>query len=134
MSVCANFFEKKKPLCVYSYMWIPLNFLAKSFVLAKMCLWEVYFFWKKSLNWLCAFSKKKHVCIGARGELKKTELGNREDVREIYMTRQFFKANDLQGHLSGKTKRPIIRWGLWEDVYQMSGVYRFSFGQEVWHK
>ena len=56
------------------------------------------------------FQKKKHVCIGARGELKKeTELGNREDVREIYMTRQFFEAYDLQGHLSGKTKRPIIR-------------------------
>ena len=66
-------FKKKKPSCAYSAKWITLNFLAKAFVLAKLCLWCAYFFRQKPscamclifskkslhvLNWPCAYNKK----------------------------------------------------------------------------
>ena len=33
-----------------------------------------------------------------------------------------------------KTNKPVFRYGLGEWVYEISGAYRFSFGQEVRHK
>ena len=36
----------------------------------------------------------------------------------------------LQGHFFEKTKKSVFRYGLGECVYQISGEYRFSFGQE----
>ena len=57
------FFWNKKPLCAYSAMWIPLNFLAKAFVLAKLCLWYAYFFRQKPSCAMCLIlSKKKSSC------------------------------------------------------------------------
>ena len=56
-------FLKKKASCAYSAKWITLNFLAKAFVLAKLCLWCAYFFRQKPSCAMCLiFSTKKPLC------------------------------------------------------------------------
>ena len=58
--------------------------------------------------------------------------GNLGDMRKIHVTWQFFEAGGPQGHSFIKTKRPFIRiCGAGELVDQISGPYRFSFGQEA---
>jgi len=52
-------------------------------------------------------------------------------MRKIHVTRQFFETSDPQGQFFEKTKKPIFRYGQGEYVYQISGMYHFSFGQEV---
>ena len=51
-------------------------------------------------------------------------------LRKIHVTRQFSEASGTQGHVFEKTKT-VFRYGLWEGVYKISGLYRFSVGQEV---
>ena len=51
-------------------------------------------------------------------------------MRIIHVTRQFFEASGRQSHL----KKHAFRKGPLEHVYQISFLYRFPFGQEVWHK
>ena len=50
-------------------------------------------------------------------------------MRKIYVTRQFFEANDAKGLFFEKKKK--IRYGLGECVYQISGLYHFSLPKEV---
>ena len=70
MCYVLNLFEKKKPSCAYSAKWITLNFLAKAFVLAKLCLWCAYFFRQKpSCAMYLIFLKKKPSCAYSAGEL-----------------------------------------------------------------
>ena len=64
-----------------------------------------------------------------RLDLKKQ--GNGGNMRKIHVTRQFFKARGPQGHFFEKTKKPVFRCGLGECVYQISGLYRISYGQKV---
>ena len=53
-------------------------------------------------------------------------------MRKMHVTQQFFffEAIDLQGHFFEK-KKIIFRYGLGECGYQISGLYHFSFGQQV---
>ena len=44
--------------------------------------------------------------------------------------RQFFEISDPQGHFFEIAKK-LFRYGLGECVNQITGLYRFSFGQEV---
>ena len=53
-------------------------------------------------------------------------------MRKIHMTRQFFEAIGPQGHYFEK-QRHIFRYGPRECVYQISGLYRFLFSQQVPH-
>ena len=48
-------------------------------------------------------------------------------VRKINVTRQFYEANDPRGRFL--EKKIIFRYSLGECVYQISGIYHFSFGQ-----
>ena len=68
-----NFFWKKKPSCAYLAKWITLNFLAKAFVLAKLCLWCAYLFRQKPSCAMCfIFSKKKaFMCLIGHVLIKK---------------------------------------------------------------
>ena len=50
-------------------------------------------------------------------------------MHKIHVTWQFFEATDPQGHFFEKKR--IIRYGLGKWLYQISGLYRFSFAQEV---
>ena len=50
-------------------------------------------------------------------------------MRKIHVTLQFFEAGGPQGHFFEKTKKPVLRYGLGECLYQISGLYHFSFGQ-----
>ena len=54
-------------------------------------------------------------------------------MRKIHMTRQFFDASGRHGDLIEKTKNPFLDKvnGSREYVCQISGLYRFSFGQET---
>ena len=47
----------------------------------------------------------------------------------MYMLRQFFKGSDPECHFFEKK----IRYPLDDDVYQISGLYWFSFGKGVKH-
>ena len=48
------------------------------------------------------------------------------------MTRQFFEPSAPRGPFLAKTKKNLpFRYGLGECVYQILGLYRFSFGQGV---
>ena len=47
------------------------------------------------------------------------------------MTRQFLRLAALRVTFFEKTKKKHFRYGLGECVYQISGLYRFSFSQEV---
>ena len=51
-------------------------------------------------------------------------------MRKIHVTQQFFKASGLWDRFFQKKKKHIFRYGLGECVYQISGLYRFSFGQD----
>ena len=42
----------------------------------------------------------------------------------------FFEAGDLQGQFFEKTENGVFRYALEKCVYRISGLYRFSFGQE----
>ena len=56
-------------------------------------------------------------------------------MRKIHVTRQFFEPSGLHCHFLEKTKKKnIFRYGLGECVYRISGLCRFSFGQEVPYK
>ena len=55
-------------------------------------------------------------------------------MQKIHVTRQFFRLAALRVTLSKKTKKSVFRCGLGERVYQISGLHRFSFGQEQFHK
>ena len=50
-------------------------------------------------------------------------------MRKIHVTQQFFKASGLWDRFFQK-KKHIFRYGLGECVYRISGLYRFSFGQD----
>ena len=50
------------------------------------------------------------------------------DMRKIHVTRQLFEVSGPRGHLNNKA---VFRYGLGECVYQISSLYRFSFGQEA---
>ena len=47
------------------------------------------------------------------------------------MTWQFFRASDPEGHFFEKNNKNLFRYGLGECVNQITGLYRFSFGQEA---
>ena len=47
------------------------------------------------------------------------------------MTWQFFRASDPEGNFFEKNNKNFFRYGLEECVNQITGLYRFSFGQEV---
>ena len=64
MCYVLNFFEKK-PSCAYSAKWITLNFSAKAFVLAKLCLWCAYFFRQKASCAYWPYAYKKWVYLGS---------------------------------------------------------------------
>ena len=49
-------------------------------------------------------------------------------MRKIHVP-AVFEASGPQDHFFKKNKKPIFRYGLGECVYQISGLYRFSFGQ-----
>ena len=60
--------------------------------------------------------------------------GNRGDMQKIYVTRQFFKGSGRHGDLIEKTKNPFLdKVNRWEYTCQISGLYRFLFGQETGH-
>ena len=55
-------------------------------------------------------------------------------MQKIIVTRQFFGDSGPRGHFFDKNKKPVFGYGLGKGVYQISGLYRFSFSQEAWHK
>ena len=55
--------------------------------------------------------------------------GNRRNVRKIHATGEFIEGNFFQ-----ITKKHVFRYSLGEYWYQISGLCRFSFGQEVRHR
>ena len=59
---------------------------------------------------------------------EKVKQGNRGDMRKIQMARKFFENSASHGDFSEKTKKTILDK---VNVYQISGLYRFSFGQEA---
>ena len=71
---------------------------------------------------------KIKVKVGIRGwvnkkrveGIEKKKQGNWGEMQKIHMTWQF-----LEG---------VFRYGLGECMYQNSGLYRFSCGQEPWHR
>ena len=51
-------------------------------------------------------------------------------MRKIHVIRQFFEASGPQDHFfEKKNQKLIFRYGLGEGAYQISSLYRFSFGQ-----
>ena len=50
-------------------------------------------------------------------------------MRKIHVTQQFFEASGLHGDLIEKTKKKRFRYGQWEYVCQISGLYRFRFAR-----
>ena len=52
--------------------------------------------------------------------------GNRGDLRKIHVTRQFFEASGRYGDFFEKNKKTLFKY-----VCQISGLYRFSFGQDT---
>ena len=53
-------------------------------------------------------------------------------MRKIQVTLQFFEASGPQSNFF--KKKIVFRYGLGECVYQISGRYRFSLGQELLDK
>ena len=51
-------------------------------------------------------------------------------MRKIRVTRQFLEASVSQDRFLKKQKE-ILKYGLGKCVYQISGLYRFLFGQEA---
>ena len=49
----------------------------------------------------------------------------------VHVTWQFFEASGRHEDFFEKTKKTIFRLGQWEYVFQISGLYHFSFGQET---
>ena len=71
-------------------------------------------------------------CARGRSEKLGLRYASREVPEGAYPTPRIVSHKHLQNYYLDYHKKTVFRYGIGEFVYQISGLYGFSSGQEAW--